>query len=99
MIPLCTSFDTVGPMARTVRDVALVIDTLTASTNYASLLEEDVSALRVGIARKSFFDDLDPDVASCMNQADSGDRETGGAGTRGGSAGRRFPHHLRRGNL
>ncbi len=70
VIPLCTSFDTVGPMARTVRDAALVIDTLTGSTNYASLLEEDVSALRVGIASKSFFDDLDTDVAACMTQAE-----------------------------
>ena len=34
VIPLCTSFDTAGPMARTVRDVAVVIDTLTSSTNY-----------------------------------------------------------------
>ncbi len=71
VVPLCTSFDTAGPMARTVRDAALVIDTLTASTNYASLLEEDVSALRAGIARKSFFDDLDPGVAACMNQAEA----------------------------
>jgi aspartyl-tRNA(Asn)/glutamyl-tRNA(Gln) amidotransferase subunit A len=70
VIPLCTSFDTAGPMARTVRDAAVVIDSLTGSTNYASLLQEDVSALRVGIARKSFFDDLDPGVAACVNQAE-----------------------------
>ena len=44
MIPLCTSFDTAGPMARTVSDVAVVIDTLTSSTNYASLLADDVSS-------------------------------------------------------
>jgi len=69
-IPLCTSFDTAGPMARAVQDVAVAIDTLTASTRYASLLQEDVSSLRVGIARKSFFDDLHPDVAACMNQAE-----------------------------
>jgi aspartyl-tRNA(Asn)/glutamyl-tRNA(Gln) amidotransferase subunit A len=75
VIPLCTSFDTAGPMARTVRDAALVIDTLTASTNYASVLEEDVSALRVGMARKNFFDDLDPDVAACMNQAEDAIRK------------------------
>ena len=70
MIPLCTSFDTAGPMARTVSDVAVAIDTLTSSTNYASLLADDVSALRVGIARKSFFDDLDAGVAACMQQAE-----------------------------
>ncbi len=71
VIPLCTSFDTAGPMARTVRDVAAAIDTLTASTQYASLLEEDVSALRVGIARQTFFADLDPSVAACMIEAEA----------------------------
>ena len=71
VIPLCTSFDTVGPMARTVADVAVAMDTLTASTNYASLLEEEVSALRVGIARQNFFADLDPGVAACMIQAEA----------------------------
>ena len=38
-----------------------------ANRHYASLLEEDVSKLRVGVARKNFFDDLDPDVAPCMD--------------------------------
>jgi aspartyl-tRNA(Asn)/glutamyl-tRNA(Gln) amidotransferase subunit A len=70
VIPLCTSFDTAGPMTRTVRDLAVVIDTLTSSANYASLLAGDVSALRVGIARKSFYDDLEPDIAACMQQAE-----------------------------
>ena len=71
VVPLCASFDTAGPMARTVADVAVAIDTLTASTNYASLLEEEVSALRVGIARQNFFADLDPGVAACMIQAEA----------------------------
>ncbi len=55
--------------------------------------------LRVGVARKSFFDDLDPDVAACVNAAPRTRRETGGAGSRGRSAGRRLSHHLRRGDL
>ena len=71
VVPLCTSFDTAGPMARTVADVAVAIDTLTASTNYASLLEEEVSALRVGDRRQNFFADLDPGVAACMIQAEA----------------------------
>src|SRR5580704_6123875 len=70
VIPLCTSFDTAGPLARTVLDAALIIDTLTASTTYASLLEEDVSALRLGVARSRFFDDLAPEVAACMEEAE-----------------------------
>jgi aspartyl-tRNA(Asn)/glutamyl-tRNA(Gln) amidotransferase subunit A len=69
VVPLCTSFDTVGPMARTVRDVATVFDVLSGTTSFAAVLGEDVSELRVGIAREKFFDNLDPQVASCIEQA------------------------------
>ena len=67
-MPLSTSFDTAGPMTRTVRDLATAFDAL-ANTGYVSLLGEDVKTLRVGIARAKFFEDLQPDVASCMDQA------------------------------
>ncbi len=69
VVPLCTSFDTVGPMARTVRDVATVFDVLSGATSFAPLLEEDVAELRVGVARKKFFDNLDPEVESCIETA------------------------------
>ena len=69
VVPLSTSFDTVGPMTRTVRDAAMLMDVLTGTTSMAALLNEDVSALRVGVARKIFFDDLQPDVAACMHAA------------------------------
>ena len=68
VVPLSTSFDTAGPMTRTVRDLATAFDAL-ANTGYVSLLGEDVKTLRVGIARAKFFEDLQPDVASCMDQA------------------------------
>jgi len=69
VVPLSTSFDTAGPLATTVRDAATLIDVLTERTNYAASLEEDVSTLKVGIPRKALFDDLDPDVASCVEAA------------------------------
>jgi aspartyl-tRNA(Asn)/glutamyl-tRNA(Gln) amidotransferase subunit A len=69
VVPLCTSFDTVSPIARTVADAAFLTDGMTAASAYASLLDEDVTHLKVGIARPHFYDDLHPDVASCMNQA------------------------------
>lgn len=69
VIPLSTSFDTAGPMTQTVRDAALLMDAVTAKPLYASLLEEDVAQLRIGVARKNFFDDLAPDVASCLETA------------------------------
>jgi aspartyl-tRNA(Asn)/glutamyl-tRNA(Gln) amidotransferase subunit A len=69
VVPLSTSFDTVGPMTRTVRDAALLIDGIAFEAGYAGVLEEDVSSLRIGIARKNFFDDLQPDVASAVDSA------------------------------
>ena len=69
VIPLSTSFDAAGPVTATVEDAATLIDVLTAKTSYASFLTEDVSALRIGIPRKGFYDDLQPDVAACMDAA------------------------------
>src|ERR1700758_5304679 len=69
VVPLSASFDTVGPMARTVRDAAIMIDVLSGTTQYDSVLHEDVSQLRVGVARRKFFDDLDPEVSMCVEAA------------------------------
>jgi aspartyl-tRNA(Asn)/glutamyl-tRNA(Gln) amidotransferase subunit A len=69
VVPLSTSFDTVGPLAATVRDAATLIDALAQKSGLAALLAEDVSALRIGIPRKPFFDNLDQDVASCLETA------------------------------
>jgi aspartyl-tRNA(Asn)/glutamyl-tRNA(Gln) amidotransferase subunit A len=69
VVPLSTSFDTVGPLAATVRDAATLIDALAQKSGLAALLGEDVSRLRVGIPREALFDDLDPDVASCLEAA------------------------------
>lgn len=69
VVPLSTSFDTAGPITRTVRDAATILDVLTGDKDLASVLQEDVSQLRVGVARPKFFDDLDPDVSACMQAA------------------------------
>jgi len=68
-VPLSTSFDTAGPITSTVRDAAMLFDVLAGQSTYAAVLEEDVSRLRVGVARRNFFDDLDADVAACVEAA------------------------------
>ena len=68
IIPLSRSFDTAGPMTRTVRDAAVLFEAL-AGLPITSSLDESVSALKVGIARKGFFDDLEPDVALPVEEA------------------------------
>ena len=69
MVPLCSSFDTVSPITHTVADAATLMDTLSGKSSFASLLGEEVSQLRVGIAREHFFDDLDSEVAHAMDEA------------------------------
>lgn len=74
VVPLSTSFDTPGPMTRTVRDAALLLGALVAAPgssapNDWAALDDGVAALRVGIARKNFFFDLQPEVTACVEEA------------------------------
>jgi len=69
VVPLSASFDAGGPMTKTVRDAAILLDSLVSRPTYAAVLAEDVSRLRVGVARKNFFDDLHADVASRVEAA------------------------------
>jgi aspartyl-tRNA(Asn)/glutamyl-tRNA(Gln) amidotransferase subunit A len=81
VIPLSLSLDHVGPLARSVADVAIVLqaiagfdaaDITTAEipvADYLSGMKESPAHLRVGVPRDYFFDDLDVEVASAMNHA------------------------------
>jgi aspartyl-tRNA(Asn)/glutamyl-tRNA(Gln) amidotransferase subunit A len=74
VVPLSASFDTPGPMTRTVRDAALLLGALVAETgssapNDWAALDDSAAKLRVGVARKNFFDDLEPQVAACVEEA------------------------------
>ena len=84
VIPLSLSLDHVGPIGRTVEDVAAIFSSIAgydaadhASVNvpienYVSALGKPFKPLRVGVPRKFFFDDLDAEVASAINHAVSG---------------------------
>src|SRR5450755_4843929 len=81
VIPLSWSLDHVGPLAATVGDAAVVLQAIAGYdsaditsaevtvADYASALCEDRKSVRVGVLREYFFDDLDPEVASAMEQA------------------------------
>jgi len=81
VIPLAASYDHVGPMAATVEDCALMLDTLAAydswdpnsttvqSGGYAQAIAEKSFELRLGIPDQFFFDDLDPEVAAAFDEA------------------------------
>jgi len=84
IIPLSQSLDHVGPIARTVADTAIILQAIagfdttdkasvdTPIEDYLTGLEKPASPLRIGIPRKFFFDDLDPEIESAITHALSG---------------------------
>jgi aspartyl-tRNA(Asn)/glutamyl-tRNA(Gln) amidotransferase subunit A len=68
MVPLARSFDTAGPMTRTVEDAAILLQAL-ATSPMAISLSESVSPLKVGLPSKGVFNDLQPDVMFCVGEA------------------------------
>jgi Asp-tRNA(Asn)/Glu-tRNA(Gln) amidotransferase A subunit family amidase len=84
VIPLSTSLDHVGPIARTVADVAVIFAAIAgydpgdkASVDvpvedYVAALGKSLQPLRVGVPKEFFFEDLDAEVASAIDHALSG---------------------------
>jgi aspartyl-tRNA(Asn)/glutamyl-tRNA(Gln) amidotransferase subunit A len=80
IIPLSWSLDHVGPMARTVSDVALILQAIASydahdfyshkfpPVYYPSALEEKRTGIRLGIARE-FFKQLDPEIEQAVEGA------------------------------
>lgn len=81
IIPLTLSLDHCGPLTRTVKDAAMILNVLAGydrldiasvqhpSEDYVAALEKSVSGLRIGIPRAPFFDHLDADVARVIDVA------------------------------
>lgn len=83
LIPLVSSFDTIGPMARSAYDVALVLETIAGhdpkdSTSrpepagrYSEALKktENLRGLRVGIPKEYFVEGLAPEVNASLRSA------------------------------
>jgi Asp-tRNA(Asn)/Glu-tRNA(Gln) amidotransferase A subunit family amidase len=81
VIPFSYLFDHVGPIARTVEDVAIVLESIAGydaadfSTvrapvdEYGRSLEGGMAGLRVGVPRGWFFDRLDDDVRAATEAA------------------------------
>ncbi len=79
--PLALSYDHVGPMTRTVRDAAVVLNAVAGYdteeiysldlpvADYAAALDQPAPKPRIGVARENFFADLDSEVAAAMDQA------------------------------
>jgi aspartyl-tRNA(Asn)/glutamyl-tRNA(Gln) amidotransferase subunit A len=70
MVPLCPSFDTPGPLARTVEDLAIAFDILKGGTGHAAFTPAaNVSGLRFHVAETIVLDDCDPEIRAAFETA------------------------------
>lgn len=81
IIPLSTSQDHIGPLTMSVGDAAIVLQAIAGYdsadittpdvpvSDYVSTMKEDAKALRVGVPRAFFYDDLDTEVAAALEHA------------------------------
>jgi len=81
VVPLSWSLDHVGPMCRTVADIALMLQPIAGydplDTNsvaatppdYTNALRQKISALRIGLPRAVFYENLDPQIEQVVNEA------------------------------
>ncbi|HTB03137.1 MAG TPA: amidase [Bradyrhizobium sp.] len=79
-MPLSQSLDTVGPLARTAEDCALLLGLMagadpedpTASAapvpDYAAAIREPIKGLRIGVPTAFYVDDLDAEVAKILDE-------------------------------
>jgi len=66
VLPLAIDLDTVGPMARTVADVALLHS---AITGQVVPIPPDLSGVRIGVPRSPFWEEVDTEVARVAEDA------------------------------
>ena len=80
-LPLCWSQDHVGPLTRSVRDAALMMQLLACHDlrdpttalrpvpDFAAGLEDGARGRRLGVARSYFFENCDPEVVAAVEAA------------------------------
>lgn len=66
VLPLTLDFDTIGPMARSVEDVALIHS---VATSRAPQKAASLKGMRIGIPRSYFYEALEPEVQRVTEQA------------------------------
>jgi aspartyl-tRNA(Asn)/glutamyl-tRNA(Gln) amidotransferase subunit A len=78
-MPLSQSLDTVGPLARTAQDCALLLGLMAGADpldptamagpvpDYAAATRQSIKGLRIGVPTAFYVDDLDPEVAGILD--------------------------------
>lgn len=79
VIPLSWSLDHIGPLCRTAADAALLLEAIAgydplepssvdrSADGYANAMDAGTAPLRIGLVRRPYFDDLDPDIEAALN--------------------------------
>jgi aspartyl-tRNA(Asn)/glutamyl-tRNA(Gln) amidotransferase subunit A len=69
-LPLSWSLDHVGPMGRSVGDVAAGLGVITGNVSrYSDGLELGVAGLKIGIPKNYYFDDIEPNLRQRIGEA------------------------------
>src|SRR5665213_4559477 len=81
VIPLSWSLDHIGPLCRSAMDAALLLETIAGfdphefssadrpTDRYADMIGASAASLRIGVIRRPYFEDLDPDIEAAVNAA------------------------------
>ncbi|HJO60557.1 MAG: amidase [SAR202 cluster bacterium] len=81
VFPLSSSLDTVGPMTRTVKDNAIMLNAIAGHdindsfsakhslSDYTSDIEKDISGIKIGNPQTYFYDVIDKEVVCLMEKA------------------------------
>jgi aspartyl-tRNA(Asn)/glutamyl-tRNA(Gln) amidotransferase subunit A len=82
VFPISWSFDTVGPMARSMRDVASLFAVMRGfdvrdpravnRRHEPNAAGDGVAGLRIGVPREFFFDDVEPEIGALVEAAADG---------------------------
>jgi aspartyl-tRNA(Asn)/glutamyl-tRNA(Gln) amidotransferase subunit A len=70
IIPLSTSLDHAGPITRSVEDAAIVLDAITdKSLSCRKSLRLGMKDFRIGVPRKYFFEEVDPEILTAVERS------------------------------
>ena len=81
VMSMASSFDTIGPLAKNVEDIALILQAISGhdpldSTsgkvdvpNYSSALKQGVKGMKFGLPKEYFVEGIDPEVEAAVKQA------------------------------
>ena len=81
LIAFASSLDQIGPMAKSVEDIALTMNVISGADdydatvvdcevpNYTEFLNKDIKGMRIGVPKEYFIDGINPEVRKVMDES------------------------------